>query len=805
MLRRMSDASRSPWIWIRRILRGWMTTAALLVVGWAFVHVAIREWNRATESGRTIELVVMHWSGDGGPAEDAIVDDALAAFEASHGGVRVRRLNPGDAGSFYTKLQTMLASGDPPDVFYLGSERLPSYASLGLLLPMDDLIAQDAKAHGSDALDLRAFFPETLAAFRYDGDRTGSGSLFGVPKDFTTVGFYYNKNLFSRAGVPFPSDSWTWDDFLNAARRIGALPDVTGAEFVTWPMMVRAYLRSSGSDVTGTNLSDIQLGSPETMQKLEAFRSWRFDEPNTLTSGRSKIASGSSVFLTGKVGLAGPFGRWVVPTYRDIPSTSKGGFEWDFVPLPQSPGYQPIAAVVAWSIARTSRHPELSYELVKTLTNAEGQARMARLGLAIPTIRSVAESSAFLDPTQEPQNDAGYLRDAAQARALEWPVNPRFEQLLGSRLDQSLRTGDSTLAQSVADFERDWALESTSPLALATMAPIPWRRIGVIALLAAIVTCIVVVIRLRAGRLSERARIEERSGWLMSAPWITGFLVFMLFPILMSLVLAFARWKGVSTLGQAEWAGTANFQQILLHDPHFRTSLRVTLVYALLAVPGGQLMALVAAMLLTTKVRGVALYRAAWYLPSVLAGVGVSILWRWVFDPEGGLANTMLSPLLSPLGLVPPDWFGKDASIWGAPAFAFMSLWFIGGSMIVYLAGLQQIPSDVLEAAHIDGAGPIRRFFRVTLPLLSPVVLFNLIMSVIGSFQVFTQAFIMTGGEPGDLTRFYVLYLYNMAFESYDMGYASALAWILLLVIFTLTAVLLRTSARMVYYEGKRS
>ncbi len=800
----MADRSSARTSIIGRSLRTILTIAAVALVAWAFVHVAVREWGRFHSDADTIELVAMHWSGDGGPAEDAIVDDALAAFEAAHPGVTVRRMNPGDAGSFYTKLQTMLASGEPPDVFYVGSERLPSFAAMGLLLPLDELVAAD---QGPSALALSAFYPETVKAFRYDGSRVGSGPLFGVPKDFTTVGFYYNKDLLRRAGVADPADDWTWDDFLAGARAVGQLPDATGAEFVTWPMMVRGYLQSAGLDVVGEDLDDIQLDAPEVMSMLEAFRSWRFDEENTLTSGRSKIASGSSVFLTGKVGFAGPFGRWVVPTYRNIPAPGAGGFDWDFAPLPRAAGepYHPIAAIVSWSVARESKHPELAYQLVKALTDAEGQARMARLGLAIPTIRAVAQSDAFLDPTQEPHNDAGYLRDANDAKGLEWPVNPRFEQLLGSRLDQALRTGDRTLAQSAADFGRDWRAESASPLAVAQMPPMPWRRLAMITLVLAVVASIAKIAWLRGGRLSARERRTERWGFALASPWFVGFALFMAFPIVMSLALAFARWRGVSTLDLAQWAGVANFEQILLHDSHFRTSVRVTLVYALLAVPAGQAMALVAALLLNTRVRGIALFRAAWYLPSVLAGVGVSILWRWVFDPEGGLANTMLEPVLTPLGLSPPDWFGKDAGFWGPPAFAIMSLWFIGGSMIVYLAGLQQVPVDVLEAARIDGAGPVRRFFRVTLPLLSPVVLFNLIMSVIGSFQVFTQAFVMTGGEPGDLTRFYVLYLYNMAFETYEMGYASALAWILLLMIMALTGLLLRTSAKFVYYEGMKA
>lgn len=166
--------------------------------------------------------------------------------------------------------------------------------------------------------------------------------------------------------------------------------------------------------------------------------------------------------------------------------------------------------------------------------------------------------------------------------------------------------------------------------------------------------------------------------------------------------------------------------------------------------------------------------------------------------------NAVLNPLLAPLGVSAPDWFVQDAERFAVPAFAIMSLWLVGGSMMIYLAGLQNVPKSLLEAAQIDRAGPLRRFFSVTLPMISPVILFNVIMSIIGSFQVFTQAFVMTGGGPGDASRFYVLYLYNQAFDFYEMGYASAMAWILLVIILTLTGLTLRGSSRLVYYEGLR-
>ena len=779
-----------------------LTALAALGVIWAFARVGAREGARLFHHDSRTELVVMHWSGEGGQEEDTIVEDALAEFEREHPTLKVRRMNPGDAGSFYTKLQTMMASGDPPDVFYVGSERVPSFVSLGLLAPLDSFVEEDQRNDAPDRVDLDGFYAPTVDAFRFDGARTGAGLLYGIPKDFTTVGFYWNKSLFAQAGLAPPSPHWTWDEFIADARAIGALEGCTGAEFVTWPAMVRAYLMTEGLDVKGASFDEIMLDDPAVFSALDRLRAWRHDEEGALTSGKSKIASGASVFLSGRVGLAGPFGRWVVPSYRKIPAARDGGFDWDFAPMPRGAVDRNIVLTVSWSISSQTRHPRESWELVRFLSGERVQRSLARLGLAVPTIRAAAESADFADPTQKPDNDAAFTDAAVLARVVDWPANPQFEALLGSRLDQSLKTGDLPLKDAMANFQRDWRAQSTSPLASAAMPPMPWGQLAIATTIVVALGIAIWVAVLTRGKRSARARLEERTGYALASPWLVGFALFMAFPMVMSLALAFARWKGIAPLSSADFAGLANFEQLAAFDERFRTSLRVTAYYAILAVPSGQALALAAALIMNSSLPAIRAFRALWYLPSVLAGVGICVVWRWVFDADGGLLNRALTPVLSPLGLAPPEWFGADAASWGPPAFALMSLWFFGGTMIVYLAGLQQIPAELHEAASIDGAGRWRRFWSVTLPMLSPVILFNTIMAIISSFQVFTQAFVMTGGEPGDLTRFFVLYLYNQGFEFYEMGYASAMAWILLLIVLSLTVIIMRGSRRLVHSEG---
>ncbi|MFM7259036.1 MAG: extracellular solute-binding protein [bacterium] len=793
----------------------WTTRAlaaiAILLVAAATARVIYRTATAGTLKPDEIELTVMHWSGEGGQEEDLIVENALRDFEAANPGVRVKRLNPGSTPEYYTKLQTMMVSGETPDVFYVGYERVANFASLDLVRPIDDFIEREnaARAAGdTTALDLGAFYPQTVDAFRSDGKRIGTGPLYGIPKDFTTVGFYYNKDLFRRAGVPFPSNNWTWDDYIAAARAIGKLsppetPEterIIGSEFVTWSFVVRSYLRTEGMEAIDSNLATIRLGEPASVAALERLRAWRHGEEGTLVPGNSKLASGSAIFNSGKVGLAGPFGRWVIPAYRKIPPSSEGGFEWDFAPLPRGSVASNCVLTVSWSMSPSTKHPEQSWKLIKWLTDRKSQEANARLGLAIPTIRSVAESPAFLDSPLPPANNQGYLDAIAHSSVIEWPADAAFDEILGSTLEQGLRTGDIAVPEMIETFDRKWSTHTNFKPGGTNPPPVAWGVLTALgfALLGLFIATVAYVL-VRAPR-GANARSEERAGFLLASPWVAGFLLFLAFPILLSLVLSMTNWKGSGPLSGADWVGGDNYAQLAARDGTFHTSLLVTAYYALLAVPSGQALALLAAVVMMQKVRGIAFFRAAWYLPSVLAGVGVAILWQFIFDPNGGL----LKRALAPLGIVPPEWFGVDASVFGAPAFALMSLWLVGGSMMVYLAGLQQIPRDLYEAAEIDGAGPVRRFFRVTLPMLSPVILFNLIMAVIGSFQVFTQAYVMTGGGPGDKTRFYVLYLFGKAFQTYDMGYASAMAWILLAMVLVLTVVILRTSARVVYYESLR-
>ena len=286
---------------------------------------------------------------------------------------------------------------------------------------------------------------------------------------------------------------------------------------------------------------------------------------------------------------------------------------------------------------------------------------------------------------------------------------------------------------------------------------------------------------------------KNYEGWLFASPWIIGFLLWTLGPMIASFGLAFTEWDLFSP---ARWVGLENVNE-MLRDPLVGKALKVTTLYALVSVPLSIFFGMSLALLLNAKIRGLRFYRTAFYLPSVLSGVAVALLWRWLFSPEFGLINLMLSYV----GIQGPSWLGDER--WALPSLVMMSIWGVGASTIIYLAGLQGIPTDLFEAAEVDGARGWDRLIHITLPMMTPVLFFQLVVGFIAALQIFTQAYIMTNGGPNNATMFMILYLYRNAFQFFRMGYASALAWVLFIYILVLTVLIFRSSSSWVYYEGE--
>ena len=300
--------------------------------------------------------------------------------------------------------------------------------------------------------------------------------------------------------------------------------------------------------------------------------------------------------------------------------------------------------------------------------------------------------------------------------------------------------------------------------------------------------------RVSRPRISPLRRREAIEGFLWISPWIIGFVVFTLGPMIVSLYLSLTRYK----IGDVpEWIGLANYAEAFFTDKLFWPSLGRTIYFAVAMVIIGVPLSLLAAVLLNQKLRGTAIFRALFYLPSLTPVVALAVIWAWLLQPQVGLINYALSFV----GIKGPDWF--TSRTWVIPAIILISLWGSvgGGRMIIFLAALQGVPKELYEAAEIDGAGPAARLRYITIPLISPTILFNAIISIIGSFSVFSLAYIATDGGPNYGSWFYMMHLYTNAFSYFQMGYASALAWILFVIMMAMTLVQMWLSRRWVHYE----
>jgi multiple sugar transport system permease protein len=284
-----------------------------------------------------------------------------------------------------------------------------------------------------------------------------------------------------------------------------------------------------------------------------------------------------------------------------------------------------------------------------------------------------------------------------------------------------------------------------------------------------------------------------RNGILFTLPWLVGLVVFILYPIGASLYFSFCDY---SVLKSPVWIGLDNFQELFTDDV-FWVSIKNTAYFAVVSIVLTTIMSLATALLLNTRIRGMAIYRTFFFLPSLIPVVAAAILWQWIFNGNYGVLNHFLELFHIPA----PAWLND--SRWAMPAIIIMSLWGVGNTIIIYLAGLQDVPEALYEAAEIDGAGYFRKAWYITLPMISPVIYFNTIMSIIGTLQIFAGPYIMTAGGPGRSTTFYTMYLYEVAFEDLRMGYGSAMAWILFVVILLLTWLVTKISAKHIHYgEG---
>ena len=297
--------------------------------------------------------------------------------------------------------------------------------------------------------------------------------------------------------------------------------------------------------------------------------------------------------------------------------------------------------------------------------------------------------------------------------------------------------------------------------------------------------------------MTRMDRRNLRNGLLFAAPYLVGFVAFTLYPLIASIYYSLCQYNVIKP---PVFIGLENFRTLFVEDPLFWKALYNTLYFTAFSVPLGLAFSIALAMLLNQKVRAMAVYRTVFFLPTIVPLVASAVLWLWVLNPESGLINGLIRQFL---GVDGPGWIANER--WSKPSLILMSLWGVGAAMVIFLAGLAEVPQSLYEVADIDGAGRWAKFRHVTLPMLTPTILFNLVMGLIGAFQYFTQVYVMTGGKGGpvDSTMLYALYLYRNSFYYLRMGYASAMAWLLFMVILAATLAVLASSKKWVHYHGE--
>ena len=744
-----------------------------------------------------------------------------------------------------TRFLVGVAGGMPPDVIRFDRYAVTEWAARGAFADLTGFIERDRASGDPDAIRPEDYFDSCWNEVVYRDPITGKTGVYGVPEKVDNRALFYNKDLLARAGYSEPPKTWeeleemtvklTEFDENHRIKRLGFAPGVSGGS-----SQGNAWLYLYGWMNGGTYMSDdgrrCTLNNPKVVEAL----AW-LTHLHDLLGGASDVKAFESSFF--QIGEIDPFlqgkvvmkidGFWQITDRlaqfgRDV----NWGIARPPIPLAElNSGSKTCTWVSGWchAIPSTAKQKDAAWEFLKFISSrpaAEIMNDVKRLALEsqgrvfVPTQNAnkkindwLFEKYVYSNPQMDAKVGAAIrvFNDLLEGQPYR-PVTPVGQLMWNQQItatDNAIfhkLTPQQALDQATVIVQRDLDRIYNPP----PSRPVAWRFMFVLYSVLLVAAAVGVYHwdtsekfrRLFGQKLARKAgnvegvhssyfRSQWKGGWICALPWIVGFVVFTGGPILFSIVISFCQYD---ILNPARFTGLINYMWMFTKDPLFWKSLWNT-VYMVLGIPLGMAISLGIALLLNLKIRGIAVWRTFFYLPSIVPAVASSILWIWIFNPNVGLLNSALASI----GIHGPNWLQSETT--SKPALILMGLWGAGGGMIIWLAGLKGISESYYEAAALDGANTWQQFTRVTLPLLTPYIFFNLIMGLIGTFQIFTQAFIMTQGGPVNSTLFYAFHLFNNAFRYLQMGYAAAMAWVLFVIVFGLTLVQLRLQERWVYYE----
>ncbi len=763
---------------------------------------------------------------DGNEASVALQHE-IANFQRAHPNIRVK-FETVTYDQFVQKLLAQFAAGVAPDVTMMDPANFQAFARRGAFLPLDDFFATTPDTKVKD------YYPSIVKAHTY------KGKLYVLPRDIAPEAIvYYNKKMFRDAGMPEPDGKWTWDfvahpedgdhDFLTVLKKLqkkNAQGKVVEWGYVPgWPdVLVDMAIFGQGARYVDDpeDPKRLNFDDPRVQKGFQWYADLTLKDNLIPTSFDLQGTNSRQLFTRQKVAMF-QSGIWEVPGLRgDLKvkgsNPAKYEFDWD---IALAPGYRngkrayPTGGS-GYAIVSSTKHPKEAWELTRWMAGPPGMMAMARAGIAQPAIRRLALMEPWIpgpntpDEQQVPHNRI--ITDQAEPYVVFPPTGILFSEVgnMARQPANSVYNGDIKADKAFSESQRVSQGRLNTLRKELDLPPFNWALGGIGGLLIAAFIAGWVYWPERKQKLTLREKKEAVAGFVFIGPWLLGLIIFVAGPMILSLVMSFADWD---TIRPARWRGLGNYGEAMSVDPVFWKSISVTLAYTLISVPVGLAISLGLALLLNTKVKGIAIWRTCYYIPAIASPIAGSLIWLKLFQPEGGLVNMLifgqngtgglplLKNLMAPLAGVngQVNWLQNEKT--ALPSMILMSVFGAGAGMLILLAGLQGVPQYYYEAATLDGAGPLRKFRNITVPLISPALFFCLITGFIGSFQAFTQAFQMTQGGPNNATMFFMLHAYNNAFKLFRMGYSSALAWVLFVIILIFTAIQLQGN-RFVHYEG---
>ena len=785
-----------------------------------------------TDTKATDKVKLVVWGLQSGK-ETAGLDAQVAEFERRNPDIDVSLLAMGAGGMNPQKLMTAIVGSVAPDVINQDRFTVGDWASRDTFLPLDDFINKQSKSD-PQAIRKENYYPATWLEAVY------KGRPYAIPTGVDDRLLFYNRKVFREAGLDPNRPPRTWDELKAYAvkitqlnkdksyKRIGFIPNYGNS----WLYL---YSWQNGGEFMSPDGRTCTLDNPYSVEALK-YMVDVYDELGGYNKAKvfesSFQGAEQDPFFTGKVGMV-ITGSWNVSTIAryapgldfavapaPVPAERLKGVAANKGRFAGKPPYITWIGGFSFAIPRGSKNPDEAWRFIKWMNSQEAALLGANADKKFneskgrPYIFSLATQPRINQALLKAFPPANARLVAAQKMFIDylplakyrpvtfigqtlWDEHVRAFERAATHLDTpkgALAAGDRTVQR---ELDKTFEREKLPPFSFTgpTMAVVALMLCGLV------IGGFRVRHQVRHSRLAQR---ETLAGYMMAAPWIFGFVLLTLGPILASMLLAFCDYD---VLHDPRYVGTSNFQLLMTDDrDRLLKALGNAAYLAALGIPLGMMTGLGIAMLLNMKVKGMTWYRTAFYIPSIVPAVASAVLWAWILngDANKGLLNSLWNVTLNPwFGWAPPGWF--SVAEWAKPGLIMQGLWGAGGGMILWLAGLQGVPQSLYEAARIDGAKGWAQFRHVTLPMLSPYIFFSLIMGTIGALQTFDTVYVLGGGDgsagPSDSMLVPVLFLFNNAFRYFKMGYASAIAWVIFIIILLLTLIQWQAQKYWVHYE----